>query len=335
MNYEEMENLIEVRGNNISNSDIEAFEAWIGYKLPNYFKAFTLKYPGAYVEGSFDAEDRPGASINQFLKFEKSEFDSIYIDSLYEFTDFGPYVLFACDAGGNYLAFDYSNDKLNHSIVFIEHEELGIIEFPDGKSENDFTEEELDKMMSSEKLEDYPWAIHYVSEDFNKFIDIVDFNEIIYDYSPPEYITTREDINFLEKYMNIKLPNSYKNFVLELGGIYLHNKNIFVKDDNKIQKIYGLNIKEQVDVINLIEVKGGKEKFKNLIPIIAIEPEDQPFHISTIAIQYLELENRYRLVHIPFDIYHYSETIDRKKLEVISEDLDDYLYLLTKELKLK
>lgn len=121
MNYDEMKNLIEIRGNNISSSDFEAFEAWRGYKLPNDFKEFTLNYPGAYVEGSFDAEGRPGFSIKVFLKFEKGESESIYIDSLYEFTDFGSYVLFAFDAGGNYLALDYSRDNLNPSVVIIDH----------------------------------------------------------------------------------------------------------------------------------------------------------------------------------------------------------------------
>ncbi|MGV2875112.1 hypothetical protein ROU88_04425 [Macrococcus capreoli] len=49
------------------------------------------------MEASFDTEGKLDALVNVFLKFDESE--SMYIESLYEFIDFGPYVLFGFDTG--------------------------------------------------------------------------------------------------------------------------------------------------------------------------------------------------------------------------------------------
>ncbi|MCU7557217.1 SMI1/KNR4 family protein [Macrococcus capreoli] len=171
MGIQDVEDFIKIRGKKINKTEIEKFEEWCGYKLPKDFVEFTLKYPFAHMSAEFDADGRPVSMISDFLRFSKKGYSSIYVDEAYDITDFGPYVLFGEDPGGNYIAFDYSKDELNPSVVFIDHEELGIIELPEGTSENDFKEEELDKMMSSEKLEDFPWAIHFVADSFNAFIN--------------------------------------------------------------------------------------------------------------------------------------------------------------------
>ncbi|QIH76143.1 hypothetical protein GTN31_07190 [Macrococcoides canis] len=254
MNFEKFDNYIEADAK-LRQSDIDLFESWRGYKLPQDFVEFTLKYPGAYVEGSFDAEDRPGASINQFLKFEKSEFDSIYIDSLYEFSDFGPYVLFACDAGGNYLAFDYSKDKLNPSVVFIDHEELGVLELPEGTTENDFTEEELDRMMSSEKLEDFPWAIHNVEDSFEEFLLNLNYveNSSIEASSNP---ITDFAIKNLEEKIGHFLPVSYKSFLKKFGGALCQDISIVLNElIVDVLIIQHIDEKNNVNILKTIELK--------------------------------------------------------------------------------
>ncbi|MCU7556152.1 SMI1/KNR4 family protein [Macrococcus capreoli] len=130
------------------------------------------------MSAEFDSEGRPGSMISNMLKFSKEGYSSIYVDEVYEINDFGPYVLFGEDPGGNFIAFDYSNDELNPTVVFIDHEELGLIELPEGKVEDDYTDAELGSMMSSEKLEDFPWAIHIISSSFEEFIDNLRFKDI-------------------------------------------------------------------------------------------------------------------------------------------------------------
>ncbi|QIH76145.1 hypothetical protein GTN31_07200 [Macrococcoides canis] len=324
MDYENLKNKLEVRGNKLTESDIDLFESWRGYKLPKDFVEFTLKYPGAYVEGSFDAEDRLGASINQFLKFEKNEYYSIYIDSLYEFSDFGPYVLFACDAGGNYLAFDYSTDELNPSVVFIDHEELGIIEFPDGKSENDFTEEELDKMMSSEKLEDYPWAIHNIDDSFTKLLENSKFNVINYQYFNPEFAVSEEDLKLFEKYFDFKLTKLLKNFLFKYAGIKFVKTSFCFNDTLlRIHKIYALNKKESNNIYSIYEKKGGKDKFNNLIPIILVGYNDDIRDISVVALN-VENEKSPQILVIPEEMFHLSDRIIKDKLIFVTDDIESF-----------
>ncbi|QTQ07259.1 SMI1/KNR4 family protein [Macrococcoides canis] len=331
MNFEKFDNYIEADAK-LRQSDIDLFESWRGYKLPKDFVEFTLKYPGAYVEGSFDAEDRPGASINQFLKFEKSEFDSIYIDSLYEFSDFGPYVLFACDAGGNYLAFDYSKNKLNPSVVFIDHEELGVLELPEGTTENDFTEEELDRMMSSEKLEDFPWAIHYVEDSFDEFLLNLNYveNSSIEASSNP---ITDFAIKNLEEKIGHFLPVSYKSFLRKFGGALCQDISIVLNElIVDVLIIQHIDEKNNVNILKTIELKGGLKKFKNFIPIITVRLNKNFLDFSQIALKY-NLENDIEVVIIPNNVMNESKEIKDEDIIKISDDVDSFLSLLTKELE--
>ncbi|UTH01516.1 SMI1/KNR4 family protein [Macrococcoides canis] len=328
MNFEKIGNYIETDAK-LRQSDIELFESWRGYKLPQDFVEFTLKYPSAYVEGSFDAEDRPGASINQFLKFEKSEFDSIYIDSLYEFSDFGPYVLFACDAGGNYLAFDYSKDKLNPSVVFIEHEELGIIEFPDGKSEHDFTEKELDRMMNSEKLEDFPWAVHYVSESFSSFIELTTFEELNNLYLSPNNFTTINEITLAEEYFGFKFDDEHINFLLRYSGYeFLKSKFEYNNILLKVKLIFSLCKDESMNLLYIYEKKGGKEKFGNLVPIMLVGQNNNIRDFSVVAYNYENISSP-NIVIIPQDMFYYQEKIDKEKLIVVTDKTGEFFNKLT------
>ncbi|UTH01517.1 SMI1/KNR4 family protein [Macrococcoides canis] len=328
MDYENLKNKLEVRGNKLTATVIDLFESWRGYKFPKDFVEFTLKYPGAYLEGSFDAEDRPGASINQFLKFEKNEYYSIYIESLYEFSDFGPYVLFACDAGGNYLAFDYSKDKLNPSVVFIEHEELGIIEFPDGKSEHDFTEEELDRMMNSEKLEDFPCAIHFVADSFTNFIDLLTVEEEDkYKLSDVECIEA--DILEIETLFNISIDNSIKSLFKKYGGAILFAKKLdFIEGDYLVNCILNPNKNDDLSLLKFIELRGGIKRFEQVLPFIIGRIDNDEYEKVIFTIY--QHENTKKIVIIPESNFQSNSQIDFNNLKVISEDIEHFTSNLIK-----
>ncbi|UTH01511.1 SMI1/KNR4 family protein [Macrococcoides canis] len=327
-----MDDYLEIRGEKINKNNIESFEEWRGYKLPNDFIEFTLKYPGAYMEASFDAEGRPAALVNVFLKFDESESDSMYIESLYEFTDFGPYVLFGFDAGGNYLAFDYSIDKQNPSIVFIDHEEFGEFELPEGTTESDFTENEIDKMLSSERLEDFPWAIHFVAESFTKFLEMADFKIVNNKYVKPDFETKESDISEIEKYFNVELPNKYKVFILKYGG-YEFLKSSFEINNLlfEIKLIYSLSKMESLNLKYMYEKKGGKEKFKKLVPIILVGQNNNIRDFSVLAFDFENLSEP-SIILIPQDMFYYEEKIDRDKLIFITDDVDMFFDNLSDEL---
>ncbi|MGV2875115.1 SMI1/KNR4 family protein [Macrococcus capreoli] len=209
---------IEKSGEELINEDIEKFESWRGYKLPKDFVKFTLKYPFAHMSAEFDADGRPNSMISNMLKFSKEGNSSIYVDEAYEIKDFGPYVLFGEDPGGNYIAFNYSTDELNPSVVFIDHEELGIVELPEVTAENDFTEEELDKMMSSEKLEDFPWAIHNVASSFSEFINDLRFegqNNLI---KPSDFEFIQEQFDEINSIYNKKILDCIEYFFKKYSG---------------------------------------------------------------------------------------------------------------------
>ncbi|MGV2875114.1 SMI1/KNR4 family protein [Macrococcus capreoli] len=267
----------------ISLIDIERFETWRGYKLPEEFIEFSLEYPGSYIVGSFDADGRPDSMISNMLRFSNEGYSSIYVDEAYDIKDFGPYVLFGEDPGGNYIAFDYSKDELNPSVVFIDHEELGVLELPEGMSENDFTEEELDRLMSSEKLEDFPWAIHYVAESFTEFLNLIKFtdtsNNKINEISD-------KDIQKLVKIFDVQLPKFFISFMKKYSNfeINAYEKILF---NHRVNLMSILSAKEQESefIKKVIEKRGGFDNFPNLVPFIYINYNCNVYDFSLICLQ--------------------------------------------------
>ncbi|UTH01514.1 SMI1/KNR4 family protein [Macrococcoides canis] len=323
MNINNLDKILS-KGKTLDEKSIVEFEKWRGIKLPNDFVEFNLKYPYAYMEGTFDADDRPFSSIHQILNFDREDIDTIYKTEIYGISDLGPYVLFACDAGGNYLAFDYSNDKLNPSVVFIDHEELGVIELPDGKSENDFTEEELDRMMSSEKLVDYPWAIHFVAATFTNFMNLIVHTLKKGKYTLPEYKTNSQNIEVIETTMNVKLPEVYKTFFKKYGGVKTKVKEIYMFDKSfKLLNIYSGHQKEHVNTLRMINLKGGKDKYKNLIPIISIINNSDKNGISVIALYFKE-NFETEIVIIPHEVFNNKENINRDDLIFLTNEIEKF-----------
>ncbi|UTH10678.1 SMI1/KNR4 family protein [Macrococcoides canis] len=324
MDYENLKNKLEVRGNKLTESDIDLFESWRGYKLPDDFVEFTLKYPGAYLEGSFDAEDRPGSMISNFLRFSKEGYSSIYVEDAYEITNFGPYVLFGEDPGGNYIAFDYSKDDLNPSVVFIDHEELGIIELPEGTSENDFTEEELDKMMSSEKLEDFPWAIHYVSDSFSDFINKIKIqqkNKV----RPSEYTFDEHEFkNIIEDEMINKSPKLIQ-FLKKYGGCRLSN----VKDININGYIFDLNVvinfnKHDIwGYTNLIIKNVGYSKYVDVFPFMVVKMSNEVYGFSALALK--SVKNKIYVYLIPNSEFEKKDKLLEDKIIYLTDNLEKFI----------
>ncbi|UBH07734.1 hypothetical protein [Macrococcus armenti] len=233
-------------------------------------------------------------------------------------------MLFACDAGGNYLAFDYSNDKLNPSVVFIEHEELGIIEFPDGKSEHDFTKEELDRMMSSEKLEDYPWAIHCVANSFEEFIKILRFN------NDKKYSNQTElfDEQRFEKYLKeseSNIPKSVVKFIKKYGGLDIRSGDLeLFNHDFLILFTINFNLMSDLDYYNFFEKLGGIEKYSKLTPLLYICYKKDVFDKSIVAL--INENDKHSIVIIPKKVlYNDKKLIEVEELIHVTDEVDLFI----------
>ncbi|QTQ07262.1 SMI1/KNR4 family protein [Macrococcoides canis] len=325
---------IDSNGDKVNLDDILQFEKWRGYKLPEDFIEFNLKFPGAYFEGEFDAVGRKNSLISNILLFSKDDEDSIYIDEAYGIKDFGPFVIFGEDPGGNFIAFDYSKDELNPSVVFIDHEELGVLELPDGTSENDFTEQELDRMMSSEKLEDFPWAIHFVSDSFTAFINnltILNSSFTIKKNIHEFCIETFED--FLKNY-KAKLPESYINFMKEYGGYRIDIGELNYSEHNfEITHVLNFNRNSTLNFENYLLHKGGKNRFGNLVPFLLVSYNSDIFDTSVICLK-IENDNN-KIVLIKDEILHNDKIITGKDEILLENDIDLFFKKITNLLKNK
>ncbi|UTH01510.1 SMI1/KNR4 family protein [Macrococcoides canis] len=318
---------IESNGKKINFDDILQFEEWRGYKLPEDFIEFNLRFPGAYFEGEFDVEGRKNSLISNILLFSNDDEDSIYIDEAYGIKDFGPFVIFGEDPGGNFIAFDYSKDELNPSVVFLDHEELGLIELPEGTTEDDFTAAEIDKMMNSDKLIDFPWAIHYVSPSFTDFMNSLRYSV------PQKYDLPYEklDMNEFEKFIHdIKpdVPDSFRKFIIHYAGVKFNGRVVNLeKHVVRIDTVINFNKKSINDYYEYISLKGGEKKYKNLIPFLFISYNNELRDSSMIA---LNMENdKMSIVVIPHDVLHKKDVINEKDLIYITDNIDKFFEDLT------
>lgn len=313
-----------IKGNKLNRDDIILFEEWRGYKLPRDFVEFTLKYPFAHMSAEFDADGRPDSMISNMLRFSKEGYSSIYVDEAYDIKDFGPYVLFGEDPGGNYIAFDYSKDELNPSVVFIDHEELGVIELPEGTSENDYTEEKLDKMMSSEKLEDFPWAIHYVSDSFSDFINKIKIqqkNKV----RPSEYTFDEHEFkNIIEDEMINKSPKLIQ-FLKKYGGCRLSN----VKGININGYIFDLNVvinfnKHDIwGYTNLIIKNVGYSKYVDIFPFMVVKMSNEVYGFSALALK--SVKNKIYVYLIPNSEFEKKDKLLEDKIIYLTDNLEKFI----------
>lgn len=130
------------------------------------------------------------------------------------------------------------------------------MELPEGMTENDFTDKELEKMLSSEKLTDFPWSIHHVADSFTKFLEISDFNVVNNQFFMPESEILSTDILFYGNYFNIELSDSIEKFLIKFSGINFVKK-IFSYNNMsfRIHKIYNISEKESNNLYYIYERK--------------------------------------------------------------------------------
>ncbi|UBH07736.1 SMI1/KNR4 family protein [Macrococcus armenti] len=326
MNINNLESIVS-KSREVTEKDIKLFEIWRGYKLPEDFIEFNLKFPGAYFEGEFDAVGRKNSLISNILLFSKDDEDSIYIDEAYGIKDFGPFIIFGEDPGGNFIAFDYSKDELNPSVVFIDHEELGLIELPEGTTEDDYTAAEIDKMMNSDKLIDFPWAIHYASPSFTDFMNSLRYSVPQKYDRPYEKLDMNEFENFIHD-LKPDVPDSFRKFIIHYAGVKFNGRVVNLeKHVVRIDTVINFNKKSINDYYEYISLKGGEEKFKNLIPFLFISYNNELRDSSMIA---LNMENdKMSIVVIPHDVLHKKDVINEKNLIYITDNIDKFFEDLT------
>ncbi|QIH76129.1 hypothetical protein GTN31_07120 [Macrococcoides canis] len=323
---------IEKNGEKLIIKDIEKFESWRGYKLPKDFVEFTLKYPFAHMSAEFDADGRPDSMISNMLKFSKEGYSSIYIDEAYDIKNFGPYVLFGEDPGGNYIAFDYSKNELNPSVVFIDHEELGVIELPEGTTEDDFTEVEIDNMMNSGKLIDFPWAIHYIADSFIEFMNILKYED------NKKYEATSNTLNL--KKFELFIENSeydfsekYINFMKKYGGMSISNGEFQYQDIKfRINFIFNFNVADSLDYDNYINEMGGQSRFKNIIPFAIGCNNFDVFDTSLLAL--IVVNRKQDIVVIPDNVlFDTKNDINPSDLIFVTNEIDKFFESMAKFLE--
>ncbi|MGV2928337.1 SMI1/KNR4 family protein [Macrococcus capreoli] len=315
------ENHISVDGDKIIIEDIKKFEAWRGYQLPKDFVEFTLKYPGASMSAEFDSEGRPGSMISNMLKFSKEGYSSIYVDEVYEINDFGPYVLFGEDPGGNFIAFDYSNDELNPAVVFIDHEELGLIELPEGKVEDDYTDAELDSMMSSEKLEDFPWAIHIISSSFEEFIDNLRFKDI-----NSKLLKNNKNINNciieIKKELDIEISEVVEKFIKKYNNKLMNEYLLTINGGIILISCLNADLNSRLNMLNFFNRIGGLHKTRKFLPLIYAKLKDDEDVRVIIGIK--NLRNEQNVVYIPIEFLKENDKIKDSDFIIITKEIEKF-----------
>ncbi|MCU7557214.1 SMI1/KNR4 family protein [Macrococcus capreoli] len=313
-----------VKGSELNLNDIKSFEKWRGYKLPNDFVEFTLKYPFAHMSAEFDAEGRPDSMISNMLRFSKDGYSSIYVDEAYDINDFGPYVLFGEDPGGNYIAFDYSNDELNPSVVFIDHEKLGLIQLPESKTVEKLSEIEYIKLQNSNRIIDYPGSIHYVSESFTDFLKILKIlknNKVRYS----KYTFNEDEYYEILKTNYVNSNSKIYSFLKKYGGSKISGKtNIEINNVKfNLKVILNFNYRDSLDYRNIISNKGGISKYVGLFPFILVKMEDEIYGYSAITLK--QIGNQISLYLIPNDEFEKDEMIIDENLIFLSDDIDEFI----------
>lgn len=103
---------------------IESTEKQIGVSFPESYKKCVLKYHGATpVQDLFNVEGTQRV-FGEFLGFDENDDETLlsyYIMETNEVTGTIPkeVIPFANDPSGNYICFDYKNDKKDPEIVFL------------------------------------------------------------------------------------------------------------------------------------------------------------------------------------------------------------------------
>lgn len=313
-------NLERIRSNikQLTIEKIKEFEKWRGYELPKDFVEFTLNFPFAHIDGEFNAEGRPNSMISNMLNFSKEGYSSIYIDEAYDINDFGPYVLFGEDPRGNYIAFDYSKNPKNPPIVFIDHEELGII---NKKLVYKSLDDENGNLEISNKLIDFPWAIYYIAESFTDFMNIIkyeDNNKII--ISPSKFKFAQDKFDEINAIFDFGILECIENFIKSYGGWDLNDiKFNYASVSILLDSVLNFNDADFLDYKNILSFKGGINKYKKYFPFLIVHLNNDDDDISSLS---LKFDNgNVSLVIIPHNVFDDKNNLDDNKVVFVANDV--------------
>ncbi|QIH76141.1 hypothetical protein GTN31_07180 [Macrococcoides canis] len=110
-----------------------------------------------------------------------------------------------------------------------------------------------------------------------------------------------------------------------MGNLNLY-KQLYPERGNKFKVLKIIHLR-----LHLL-YEGGLKKFKNFIPIITVRLNKNFLDFSQIALKY-NLENDIEVVIIPNNVLSEAKEIKDEDIIKISDDVDSFLSLLTKELE--
>ena len=202
---------------------IYEFEEKIGHKLPESFIELSkMFHHGETQKARFYVNEDMSPTLSYMLSFNKdNKANNIWGIPFYGLTDFDPYVVIAQDIAGNLIALDYSKSETEPSVVFVDHELLGMIFL---EEDREYSDEEIEAVETSVRLKDFPWAIFHVADSFLDFLNGLDGED------PPEegewYVDHDDTINninksiidSIEKEYDFHFPQTYKNLIIQYHG---------------------------------------------------------------------------------------------------------------------
>ncbi|WP_323703498.1 SMI1/KNR4 family protein [Mammaliicoccus sp. Dog046] len=239
---------------------IHEFEKKIGHRFPESFIQFTKEFHnGSTKKAEFYVNEDMSPEIRFMLSFNKeTEYFNIWKGSYYGLIDFDPYVVIAEDIAGNLIALDYSKSETEPSVVFVDHELLGLIFL---EEDREYSDEEIEAMEASERLKDFPWAIFPVADSFLDFLNGLDGE------NPPEegewFVDSDENINEINKSIidnvereySIQFPQTYKNLIIQYNGKRIEHNPISNNEEFQFLRFYSLDKKYRFNIPKLFDKK--------------------------------------------------------------------------------
>ena len=285
------------KGNQIEDEQlIHEYEEKIGHQFPDSFIQFTKEFHnGTSKKHEHVVNEKMNLYLQCMLSFNKDDEPfSIWEELYFGMTEFDPYVIIALDIGDNLIALDYSKSETEPSVVFVDHELLGMIFL---EEDRDYSDEEIEAMETSVRLKDFPWAIFHVADRFLEFLNGLDGEDPPEEgeWFPIEHISESNLLNLvsLEKKLNKKLPALYKKLVKKYQGNFIDN-NTFegFSDELLFTRFFNLDTTSPLYLINKIEIRGF-DYWKDIvlfaigngIDLIAFDYNENPQNPSIIYIK--------------------------------------------------
>lgn len=156
---------------------IEEAEKRIGFNFPESYKECVIKYHGSTpLQDLFDVENVQRV-FGQFLEYDDSSESLLYcyVNGIDEHRGIiPPYIIpFAEDPSGNYICFDYSENKGSPKVVFLNLDECVSLEIINGDWEDsginiDEYESEKEAIQVLQRK-----TLQFVANSFEEFLDML------------------------------------------------------------------------------------------------------------------------------------------------------------------